>query len=264
MASFRSGRDDGGAKPVRAGLARRLRSGVGPTAARNLHGHVVQLLGQRIVSGELTPGEVLPPEATMAEAMAVSRTSLREAMKVLSAKGLVEARPKVGTRVRDARFWNQLDADVLAWRCSSMPTMDFVEKLSEMREIIEPAAAAGAARRRTAAQLKRMQAAFDAMEAAPDPESWTSADLDFHEAILAATQNELLISLFSVIETTLSSYFTMSARTASNFKYSLPQHRTVLLAIRDKDAAAAHKAMLKVIADTRANLSRKRSNDKGR
>jgi DNA-binding FadR family transcriptional regulator len=147
---------------------------------------------------------------------------------------------------------------VLAWRCSSMPTMDFVEKLSEMREIIEPAAAASAARHRSVSQLKHMQDAFDAMEAAPDPESWTSADLDFHEAILAATGNELLISLFSVIETALSSYFTMSARTTANFKYSLPQHRAVLQAIRDKDADAAHKTMLKVIADTRANLSNKR------
>jgi DNA-binding FadR family transcriptional regulator len=257
--SFRSGKDGDGAQPVRSALARRLRSGVGPMMARNLHGHVVQQLGQRIVGGELKPGEVLPPEAAMAEEMEVSRTSLREALKVLSAKGLVEARPKVGTRVRDARFWNQLDADVLAWRCSSMPTADFVEKLSEMREIIEPAAAASAARHRTTMQLKRMQVAFEAMEAALDPEAWTSADLDFHEAILAATGNELLISLFSVIETALSGYFIMLAHKAANFKYSLPQHHTVLAAIRDKDPAAAQKAMLKVIADTRANLSKKRA-----
>lgn len=258
MASFRGGRDGNATRTARPALPRRLRNGVGPMAARNLHGHVVQVLGQRIVSGAIKQGEVLPPEATMAEEMEVSRTSLREAMKVLSAKGLVEARPKVGTRVRDARFWSQLDADVLAWRCASMPTADFVQKLSEMREIIEPAAAASAASHRTVTQLKRMQTAFDAMEASHDPESWTSADIDFHEAILAATGNELLISLFSVIETALSSYFTMSALTAVNFKYSLPQHRAVLQAIREKDAEAAQKAMLKVISDTRENLSNKR------
>jgi DNA-binding GntR family transcriptional regulator len=94
--------------PMRNVLSRRERSGTGPTTARNLLGRVVQLLGKRIVSGELKSGDVLPPEAIMAEEMEVSRTLLREAMKVLSAKGLVEARPKVGTRVRDARFWNQL------------------------------------------------------------------------------------------------------------------------------------------------------------
>jgi len=258
MASFRSGKDDGATRTVPPSLSRRVRSGTGPMAARNLHGHVVQVLGQRIVGGGIKQGEVLPPEAAMAEEMDVSRTSLREAMKVLSAKGLVEARPKVGTRVRDARFWNQLDADVLAWRCASMPTSDFVQKLSEMREIIEPAAAASAARHRTVTQLKRMQSAFDAMEASHDPESWTSADIDFHEAILAATGNELLISLFSVIETALGSYFTMSAHTAANFKYSLPQHRAVLQAIRDKEPEVAQKAMLKVIADTRENLSSRR------
>jgi len=263
MASYRSGRDGSGVRTAGSALSRRIRSGgSGPITARNLHGHVVQVLGQRIVSGAIKQGEVLPPEATMAEEMEVSRTSLREAMKVLSAKGLVEARPKVGTRVRDARFWNQLDADVLAWRCASMPTADFVQKLSEMREIIEPAAAASAARHRTVTQLKRMQAAFDGMEAAHDPEAWTSADIDFHEAILAATGNELLISLFSVIETALSSYFTMSAHTAANFKYSLPQHRAVLYAIRDKEPEVAHKAMLKVIADTRENLSSKRRGGK--
>jgi DNA-binding FadR family transcriptional regulator len=258
MASFRSGRDGGGTARTHPTLTRRVRNGAGPMSARNLHGHVVQLLGQRIVSGAIKQGEVLPPEATMAEEMDVSRTSLREAMKVLSAKGLVEARPKVGTRVREARFWSQLDADVLAWRCASMPTADFVQKLSEMREIIEPAAAASAANHRSVTQLKRMQVAFDAMEAAHDPEAWTTADIDFHEAILAATGNELLISLFSVVETALSSYFTMSAHTATNFKYSLPQHRAVLQAIRDKDAEAANKAMLKVIFDTRENLSSKR------
>lgn len=258
MASFRSSRDSGASRSTPPTLARRARSGTGPMAARNLHGHVVQVLGQRIVGGGIKQGEVLPPEATMAEEMDVSRTSLREAMKVLSAKGLVEARPKVGTRVRDARFWNQLDADVLAWRCASMPTSDFVQKLSEMREIIEPAAAASAARHRNATQLKRMQAAFDAMEEAQDPEAWTTADIDFHEAILAATGNELLVSLFSVIETALSSYFTMSAHTAVNFKYSLPQHRAVLQAIRDKEPDVAQKAMLKVISDTRENLSNKR------
>jgi len=257
MASIRDGKD-GANRTARPVLSRRIRNGVGPMAARNLHGHVVQVLGQRIVSGAIKQGEVLPPEATMAEEMDVSRTSLREAMKVLSAKGLVEARPKVGTRVRDARFWSQLDADVLAWRCASMPTADFVQKLSEMREIIEPAAAASAANHRSVTQLKRMQTAFDAMEAAHDPEAWTTADIDFHEAILAATGNELLISLFSVIETALSSYFTMSAHTAANFKYSLPQHRAVLHAIREKDAEAAQKAMLKVISDTKENLSSKR------
>jgi DNA-binding transcriptional regulator YhcF (GntR family) len=111
-----------------------------------LHHHVVQELGERIVRGELKQGELLPSEEVLATRMSVSRTALREAIKVLSAKGLIESRPKIGTRIRAERYWSQLDADVLAWRCASMPTHEFSQTLMQMREIIEPAAAALAAR----------------------------------------------------------------------------------------------------------------------
>ncbi|SDL40091.1 regulatory protein, gntR family, partial [Dyella jiangningensis] len=126
---------------------------VKPIAVRTLYGHVMRELGQRIVSGKVKPGEILPREESLAESLQVSRTALREALKVLSAKGLIESRTGVGARVLEERHWNQLDTDVLNWRCASMPTDDFVDKLVEMREIIEPAAAAAAARRRTEAQL---------------------------------------------------------------------------------------------------------------
>lgn len=228
------------------------------TDARNLHGHVVRELGRRIVTGELRPGDVLPREEVLAESMEVSRTALREALKVLSAKGLIEARPKIGTRVRPTDAWNQLDADVLSWRCASMPTDDFIEKLVEMREIIEPAGAAAAARRRTAAQLARIDQAYRSMEAARDPEEWAVADLDFHDAVLQATGNELMISLFSVVENALGMFFVLSAKTAGNFKYSLPHHQKVLEAIRRQQPEVARKAMHAMIADSRANLHRKR------
>ncbi|NII12192.1 FadR family transcriptional regulator [Oleiagrimonas sp. C23AA] len=229
---------------------------MGPMSARNLHGLVVQELGQRIVGGALQPGEILPREATLAEQMDVSRTSLREAMKVLSAKGLVEARPKIGTRVRDQRFWNQLDPDVLAWRCQSMPTDDFVQKLVEMRDIIEPAAAAAAARRRDEAHLQQLGEALQAMADADDRDAWTVADVDFHEAMLSATGNELLTSLFAVIETAMSSYFALSARSAEDFKYSLPHHEKVFEAIRKQQPEVARRAMQRIIADSRANMDK--------
>jgi DNA-binding FadR family transcriptional regulator len=225
-----------------------------PIAVRNLHGHVVQELGQQIVGGTLPPGEVLPREELLAEQMDVSRSALREAMKVLAAKGLVEARPKVGTRVREKRFWNQLDADVLAWRRASLPADDFTEKLVEMREIIEPAAAASAARRRSDAQLAQLQSAYEAMDAAPNLDKWADADLKFHETLLNATNNELISSLFSVIETALGAYFVLSARTADDFKYSLPHHAKVLAAIRRQQPEAARRHMKRMVADSRANI----------
>lgn len=231
---------------------------------RNLHEHVTQKLGRSIVGGELHPGDVLPREELLAEQMEVSRTALREALKVLSAKGLVESRPKVGTRVRDSRFWHQLDADVLAWRCASMPTDDFVEKLTEMREIVEPAAAAAAAKRCSAAQLERLDAACNAMAAARSLEEWTEADLAFHEAVLEATNNELMVSLFSVVESSLDTFLVLSARTAKSFSYSLPLHQKVLEAIRRRQPQAAHRAMQKIITDSRENLALgKRGRGKG-
>ncbi|WP_430390484.1 FadR/GntR family transcriptional regulator [Dyella sp. 20L07] len=228
------------------------------TDARSLHGQVVREIGTRIVSGELQPGDVLPREDALAESMQVSRNALREALKVLSAKGLLEARPKTGTRVRPKDSWNQLDPDVLSWRCASMPTDDFIEKLVEMRELIEPAAAAAAARRRTAAQLARIDQAYQQMAAANDTGKWAVADLSFHNAVLQATGNELMISLFSVIESVLGMFFVLSAQTAGDFKYSLPHHQKVLDAIRRQQPEVARKAMQAMIADSRENLNKRR------
>jgi len=233
-----------------------------PAAARNLYGHVMHELGQRIVSGQVQPGEVLPREETLAESLRVSRTALREAMKVLSAKGLIESRAGVGATVLEERFWNQLDADILTWRCASLPADDFVDKLVEMREIVEPAAAASAARKRTPAQLALIEQAYAAMEAAHTLDEWAEADLQFHDAVLQATRNELLQSLFSVVETALGTYFVLSARNASNFKYSLPQHKKVLEAIRRMQPEVARKVMQAIIADSQANLQRNRTRTK--
>ncbi len=227
-------------------------------AVRNLHDQVIQEIGRMIVGGAIKPGELLPREETLAQRMAVSRTALREALKVLGSKGLIETRQKTGTRVRDRRYWNQLDADILAWRCASMPTEDFVEKLVEMREIIEPAAAAAAAKRRSPEQLACIKAAYDAMSVADDLDGWAKADLAFHECVLDAANNELLGSLFSVVDTALGAYFLLSARTAADFKYSLPRHFAVYDAIRLRRPQAARAAMQGMIEDSRSNIRGRR------
>lgn len=227
---------------------------VKPVASRGLHNLVVQQLGRLIVSGELAPGEGLPREEVLAERLNVSRTALREAMKVLVAKGLIESRQRTGARVREAVHWNQLDADVLAWRCASMPTESFVEKLVEMRELIEPGAAAAAARRRTDAQLADLKAAYDAMAASEDLDGWAEADLAFHETLLRATNNELMVSLFSVIETALGTFFLLSARNAANFKAALPHHQKVYEAVRRRQPEVARQAMLLMVGESRDNI----------
>jgi DNA-binding FadR family transcriptional regulator len=227
---------------------------VKPVTSRGLHNLVVQQLGRLIVSGELAPGEGLPREEVLAERLNVSRTALREAMKVLVAKGLIESRQRTGARVREAIHWNQLDADVLGWRCASMPTESFVEKLVEMRELIEPGAAAAAARRRTDEQLVTLKAAYDAMAASEDLDAWAEADLAFHETLLRATNNELMVSLFSVIETALGTFFLLSARNAANFKAALPHHEKVYEAVRRRQPEVARQAMLRMVSESRTNI----------
>ncbi len=226
-----------------------------PSSVRNRHSQIIQEIGRRIVGGELKPGDVLMREESMAQHMSISRTALRESMRVLASKGLIETRQKTGTRVREARYWSHLDPDILAWRCETLPTQDFIDKLSEMREIIEPAAAAAAAGRRSASQLARILSAYQSMEAADNMDEWATADLEFHESVLAATNNELMTSLFSVIETALGTYFLISAREAAkDFKYSLPRHLAIYEAIKRKDRDSARQSMLDMIADSRDNI----------
>ena len=220
----------------------------------SLHGQVVQELGSRIAGGHYAPGELLPPEEELCVQLGVSRTALREAVKVLAAKGLVEARPRVGTRVRASVLWNQLDPDVLAWRCSKLPDAMLLAQLTEMREIIEPAAAQLAARNRTPEQMQQIDAALAGMSAARRIERWVEADVDFHRAVLGSTGNGLLMSLAALIATALESLLGVSARRASDFRIGLPDHVRVRDAISKHDTQAAFQSMQLLLADTRRRL----------
>src|ERR687887_1744910 len=130
---------------------------------RGLHGAVVHEIGVRILDGELKPGDTLPDNGSLTESE-VSRTVVREAIKVLAAKGLVESRPKTGTRVRRREDWNLLDPDVLAWLQDDDVSEEMLRKLTEVRRIIEPAAAELAAARAGAREIAAMQNAFVQME----------------------------------------------------------------------------------------------------
>src|SRR6476660_7156500 len=132
---------------------------------RGLHGSVVHEIGVRILEGELKPGDTLPDNGSLAEPE-VSRTVVREAIKVLAAKGLVESRPKTGTRVRPRTDWNLLDPDVLAWQFAAGPFTRFIEDLFELRQMIEPQAAAMAARRAGPVEIERIEQAYLGMEEA--------------------------------------------------------------------------------------------------
>jgi DNA-binding FadR family transcriptional regulator len=223
-------------------------------SGRNLHGQVVHELGRRIVGGACAPGEALPNEEELCRELGVSRTALRESVKVLAAKGLVESRPRIGTRVRASESWNLLDPDVLAWRCATLPDAQFVLQLTEMREIIEPASAGLAARNRTQAQLRHIEHAYAAMAAAPTLDTFVSADLEYHSAILDATNNPLLRPLVAMIGSALEMLLGLAARHTDNFKVGLPDHKAVLEAIRAQNGPAAMKRMSLLLSATRVRL----------
>ncbi|CAG9270702.1 DNA-binding transcriptional regulator, FadR family [Paraburkholderia unamae] len=221
---------------------------------RDLHGTVAYELGSAILRGDYPPACVLPREAELMEAFDVSRTVLREALRTLTSKGLVESRPRVGTRVRAREAWNLLDADVLDWYARVAPPLAFALKLQEMREMIEPFAAGLAASAHDADALASLAGAHAAMERARNVDEWVRADLRFHLAVLGACRNELLVPLGTLIERTLEGQLRVNAKRAEVFNAALPDHTAVFDAIARRDAHAASRAMAALLRVTRERI----------
>lgn len=220
--------------------APRPRRGTG----RRLRGAIANRLGIAILSGEYAPGDVLSSEVQFSEELDVSRSAYREAIQVLTAKGLVESRPKAGTRVLPRHRWNLLDPDVLSWAFAGEPDIDLVRSLFELRGVVEPAAAALAAARRTPADVKAMRDALAAMaRLSLATEEGRSADRDFHDAILVATRNPALVVLSSSIGAAVNQTTLFKQRARGLPRDPIPDHRRVLDAIAAGDADAAQAAM---------------------
>ena len=224
---------------------------------RGLHGEVVHTIGVQIVGGTLQPGDPLPPEDQLIADLAVSRTVLREAVRVLAAKGLVEARPKIGTRVRARAEWNILDPDVLSWRLEASHDSRLYEETNEVRLAIEPLAARLAATRATEEETGEIAAAYAAMEeGVKDQAAYLAADLRFHERILASSHNELLGHLAVVLRAVLRTTFELTTTPARSRRRALPLHKAILDRIAARDEAGAEEATRTLIADTAADIKR--------
>jgi GntR family transcriptional regulator, galactonate operon transcriptional repressor len=193
-----------------------------------------------IISGEYRAGDLVPNEDGLKGDITVSRTAYREAIKYLSAKGLIEARPKSGTRVAPPSSWNLLDPDVLRWSLEMQPNAAFIGELFELRRFIEPNATRFAAERRTVPQLAAIEAAMLDMEALPVfSEASIRADVRFHEAIFDATENRALMCLKPVVSCTLQ--WSMKLRSdEANFRVALLDHRRVFQAIEQSDGERAY------------------------
>jgi DNA-binding FadR family transcriptional regulator len=213
-----------------------------------VHGTIAREIGVSIVSGRLRPGHVMEGEIEASARRRVSRTAYREAIRILSAKGLVHARPRIGTRVSEISAWNLLDPDVLDWLFSGIPRPEVLHGLFELRTILEPAAAALAARRRSQSHLVDMRHALDAMtlHTLHKPEG-READKQFHAALLAATANPFVISLTNGVTAAVNALTEFKTRLAKISRDPVPDHLRVYDAIAAKDADAARKAMTRLI-----------------
>jgi GntR family galactonate operon transcriptional repressor len=230
-------------------MAKHPRLALGRAQKRNLFAHVVEELGTRIMRGNLKPDDPFPIEADLGREFGASRSVIREAVKSLAARGLIESKTRTGIRVMPPTHWNLLDPEVLSWRYSVMAPAQFYSELFEIRLMIEPQAAALAASRATQADIAEISEAFSEMsKVRENGTNAVDADLRFHRAILAAGKNALLHQMGHLIAVGL--YISHQA-SSDSFTVFLPQHGQVLTAIRARDPQAARRTMEKLLNETR-------------
>ena len=227
------------------------RLGAGARAGgASVHASVANEIGFRIVRGDYPPGSILPNEAQWSQTFNVSRSAVREAIKMLMAKSLLASRPKVGSRVEPRERWNLLDRDVLAWYATSPGRETFMRTVQEFRYIIEPEATAYAALRRSDEQMAEISKACHDMGAAASLEARTDADTRFHLAILRAADNDLLVPLGVLIESAFDHLFRYVTREGDDLEHAQKLHEAIERNIRLRRPDAARNAVRRLLANT--------------
>jgi DNA-binding FadR family transcriptional regulator len=222
----------------------------GRVPLRNLHSQVLWQLGVAIVGGDYAEGEILPSDTELLRRFAVSRTVLREALKTLAAKGMIEARARVGTRVLPRQRWNLFDADVLAWHFETGPDLDFLRSLSEIRIGVEVESATLAAERRDEEQAARLVACANKLGEARSAEEFARIDLEFHRVVAEASGNPFMASISALVELALTAMFTISSPMQDDeaMVSTVRAHGRIAQAIHARNAEEAREAMKAVIA----------------
>lgn len=217
---------------------------------------VCRELGRRIVAGVHPEGTLIEDETRLAEKFSVSKSVIREAIKLLVGKGLLEVRRGSGTRVQMRQRWMLLDDDVLAWHQSVAPQPDFLSKLMNMRRMMEPTAARWAAEFGTLEEHLAIRLAHERMEQkANSVEDFVVADALFHRAIMRAANNELLLNLEGVIFSALLTSIRLTNSDPRDNKSSIPVHRAVMDAVLCRDPDAAEREMQAHLDDTTQRLA---------
>jgi DNA-binding FadR family transcriptional regulator len=217
---------------------------------------VLDKLGRRIVAGRYAAGSRLPTEDELAHRLGISRPSVREGLKALARKGLVESRTRRGTIALGRERWDLLDRDVLRWSAAAPPDYAFLMSLIELRSIMEPAAARLAAQRASPAQVLEIERAFQGMARSlpHDIGACHRHDLAFHGAIFAACGNVLLHRFYTAISAVLMTLFRASTEARESYENSLAEHGAVAAAIGRRQPEEAEQAMRKLLAGTVRDL----------
>ncbi|ESZ59792.1 FadR/GntR family transcriptional regulator [Mesorhizobium sp. L103C131B0] len=251
---MRDGKPNKGTKPEKGASAERpaalRRADATRMPGTSVHASLASEIGLRIVRGDYPPGTILPNEAKWSETFNVSRSAVREAIKMLMAKSLLASRPKIGSWVEPRERWNLLDRDVLAWYATAPDREVFLKTVQEFRHIIEPEATAFAAMRRTEEQMAEISQACREMGEASSLQERTRADTRFHLAILRASGNDLLVPLGVLIESAFDHLFTYTTRELDDLQHAQQLHEAIDKAIRLQRPEAARNAVRKLLANT--------------
>jgi DNA-binding FadR family transcriptional regulator len=222
---------------------------------RGIHGQTVETLASRIMSNEYPEGTILDLPTLRAE-LDLSLTALREALKVLTAKGMIDARQKRGTFVQPRTSWNMLDADVMRWHTATSADPALFDQLTEVRAVVEPAAARMAAERATDEDIAALSEALDAMAAADGVDAAVAADITFHRRLLLATHNDFLAQIAQIIAIGLAERDKFVHH--ANPSDPVPSHSPVLEAVTAHDPDAAERAMRALVDQSMQDLKNAR------
>ena len=220
---------------------------------KNISDQLLHELGRKIVHGELQPGQSLPKVEDLSKMKGVSRTVVREVLKGLSARRLIESTTKIGTLVCPRSTWQWWDPDVLTWASEMENNHEFLFRLTEIRLAIEPAAMEMAANNATDEDIQNIKQCFDQLKASvEDEENWVKADYQFHQSLIQASNNELLISLVQTLRLALersrhTTYHAIQLQPAKPFQRPveeiLERHEAIMLAVCEKNSLLARDKM---------------------
>jgi GntR family galactonate operon transcriptional repressor len=235
-----------------------MRQAIGPLRRERLHDQITRHIALGILRGDLGKGASgASTETDLGRELQVSRTAMREAVKVLAAKGLLEVRPGRGMRVCPRSEWNLLDPDLLSWQCEAVADVRFVRDLYQVRLIIEPATAEIAAASADDNDVSAICHWYHEMATqVEDSEMFISADMEFHAAVSKACHNDFLIQLNTLVGAALRSLQYVSRQLRGGSKNALRLHKAVAEAIRKHDGPEARKATQGLVKQAAQDIHR--------